>query len=148
MNENTLILTERRLLPRFFDALLTLFAWLGFLFFLYANLLIQLARQPDNRWETLVASFSTVLVFLLIAVINGWLLILWYQYNRRTTHTRRHGRLSSLRHDELAKSFNVALQIISEMNQHDLLTVYHDQIGRIIDLKINPPAEGPESSSG
>ena len=36
MNENTLILTEHRLLPRLFDAVLTLLAWGGFLFFLYA----------------------------------------------------------------------------------------------------------------
>lgn len=148
MNEKTLILTEHRLLPRFFDALLTLVAWIGFLFFLYANLLIELANQPDNRWESLVASFDSVLVFLTIAVINGWVLILWYQYNRRRTHRRRHGSVSSLRHEELARSFNVAQQIISEMSQHNLLTVYHDQIGRIIDLKINLAEVEQESSSG
>ena len=42
MNENTLILTEHRLLPRLFDAALTLVAWGGFLFFLYARLWMQL----------------------------------------------------------------------------------------------------------
>ena len=44
-------------------------------------------------------------------------------------------------HDELARSFNVTPQIISEMSQYNLLTVYHDQIGRIIDLKISQQDE-------
>lgn len=141
MNENTLILTEDRLLPRLFDGALTLLAWAGFLFFLYANLLMQITAQSDHRWEVIVVSFNTVLVYLLIAAINAWLLILWYQYNLRRINARRHGSLSSLRHDELAESFNVTPQIISEMSQYNLLTVYHDQIGRIIELKINQSAE-------
>lgn len=138
MNENTLILTEHRVLPRLFDALLTLLAWLGFLFFLYANLLMQLTERSQSRWEIIIASYNTVLVCLLIAALNGWLLILWYQYNRRGYHRIRREALSSLHHDELARSFNVAPQIISEMSQHNLLTVYHDQMGRIIDLKTSP----------
>ncbi|STD22730.1 hemin storage system protein [Enterobacter asburiae] len=46
--------------------------------------------------------------------------------------------------EELARSFNVSPQIISEMSQYNLLTVYHDQIGRIIDLKINEQQEEEE----
>lgn len=49
-----------------------------------------------------------------------------------------------LRHDELAQSFNVTPQIMSEMSQYNLLTVYHDQIGRIIDLKISEQQEEEE----
>lgn len=135
MNHNALILTEHRLLPRVFDGVLTALAWAGFLFFLYDNLLSQITEQRNQRWEMIVASFNTVLVYLLIALINGWLLIAWYQYNLRRYEARRHGAVAALRHDQLAESFNVAPQIISEMSQHNLLTVYHDQIGRIIDLK-------------
>ena len=141
MNENTLILTEHRLVPRLFDAALTLLAWGGFLFFLYANLWMQITNESDYRWGVIIASFKTVLIYLLIAALNGWLLILWYQYNRRRTHARRHRRAASLKHDELARSFNVTPQIISEMSQYNLLTVYHDQIGRIIDLKISQQDE-------
>lgn len=137
MNENTLILTERRRLPRLFDSLLTLLAWCGFLFCLYINLLMQVTEQNDSVLETIIASFYTVLIYLLIAMLNGWLLIVWYHYNRRHPHTRRHGRLSSLNPDELARSFNVDPRIISEMSQYNLLTVYHDHIGHIIDLRIS-----------
>ncbi len=144
MNENTLILTEHRVLPRLVDAGLTLLAWLGFLFFLYANLLMQFIAPPSPRWESLMDSLNTALVYLLIAALNGWLLILWYHYNRRRAHTRRHTAVLALRDDELASSFNVAPQIISEMSRYNLLTVYHDQIGQIIDLKshaLPPPQE-------
>ncbi|MDU4360844.1 MAG: poly-beta-1,6-N-acetyl-D-glucosamine biosynthesis protein PgaD [Enterobacter hormaechei] len=110
MNENTLILTEHRLAPRLFDAALTLIAWGGFLFFLYARLWMQLTEEGDHRWSVIIASFNTVLVYLLIAAFNGWLLILWYQYNRRRAHVRRR-HPEMLRHDELAQSFNVTPQI-------------------------------------
>lgn len=46
--------------------------------------------------------------------------------------------------EELACSFNVSPQIISEMSQYNLLTVYHDRIGRIIDLKISQQDEEEE----
>ena len=135
MNENTLILTEHRLLPRLFDAALTLVAWGGFLFFLYARLWMQLTDESDHRWSVIIASFNTVLIYLLFAALNGWLLILWYQYNRQPGYFHQ---------EELARSFNVSPQIISEMSQYNLLTVYHDQIGRIIDLKISEQQEEEE----
>ena len=144
MNENMLILTEHRVLPRLVDAGLTLLAWLGFLFFLYANLLMQFIAPPSPRWSSLMDSLNTALVYLLLAALNGWLLILWYHYNRRRAHTRRHTAVLTLRDEELASSFNVAPQIISEMSRYNLLTVYHDHIGQIIDLKshaLPPPNE-------
>ena len=64
-------------------------AWGGFLFFLYARLWMQLTDESDHRWSVIIASFNTVLIYLLFAALNGWLLILWYQYNRRRAHVRR-----------------------------------------------------------
>ena len=81
--------------------------------------------------------------YLLFAALNGWLLILWYQYNRRRAHVRRR-QPGYFHQEELARSFNVSPQIISEMSQYNLLTVYHDQIGRIIDLKISEQQEEEE----
>jgi biofilm PGA synthesis protein PgaD len=54
MNENTLILTEHRLLPRLFDAALTLVAWGGFLFFLYARLWMQLPKRVNTGGASLL----------------------------------------------------------------------------------------------
>ncbi|HBA7550177.1 TPA: poly-beta-1,6-N-acetyl-D-glucosamine biosynthesis protein PgaD, partial [Escherichia coli] len=102
MNGDTLILTENRLFIRLFDGVLTLLAWMGFLFFFYTNLLMEFTTQSNRRWELIVASFNTVLVYLFIATINGWLLIIWYQYNRRRTQIRRQRRIKSLCHEELA----------------------------------------------
>ncbi len=69
-------------------------------------------------------SLNTALVYLLIAALNGWLLILWYPLQpARRARTRRRTAVLALR-DELASSFNVAPQIISEMSRYNLLTVY------------------------
>ena len=144
MNESTLILTEHRLAPRLFDAALTLIAREDSCFSC-TPLWMQLTEEGDHRWNAIIASFNTVLVYLLIAAFNGWLLILWYQYNRRAHVRRRHPEM--LRHDELAQSFNVTPQIMSEMSQYNLLTVYHDQIGRIIDLKISEQQDEKEEKS-
>ncbi|STV84983.1 hemin storage system protein [Klebsiella pneumoniae] len=84
---------------------------------------MQFIAPPSPRWESLMDSLNTALVYLLIAALNGWLLILWYHYNRRRAHTRRHTAVLALRDDELASSFNVAPQIISEMSRYNLLTV-------------------------
>ena len=62
MNENTLILTEHRLVPRLFDAALTLLAGRISLF-LYANLWMQITNESDYRWGVIIASFKTVLIF-------------------------------------------------------------------------------------
>lgn len=104
---------------------------------------MQFIAPPSPRWSSLMDSLNTALVYLLIAALNGWLLILWYHYNRRRAHTRRHTAVLTLRDEELASSFNVAPQIISEMSRYNLLTVYHDHIGQIIDLKSHalPPPE-------
>ena len=143
MNQQILILTEHRMLPRLFDGVLTAVAWTGFAFFLYANLLMQFTERSNDNWDAIMASFNTVLVYLLVAAINGWLLILWYQYNRRRAHVRRR-QPGYFHQEELARSFNVSPQIISEMSQYNLLTVYHDRIGRIIDLKISQQDEEEE----
>ena len=100
-------------------------------------------EESEHRWSVIIASFNTVLIYLLFAALNGWLLILWYQYNRRRTHVRRR-QPGYFHQEELARSFNVSPQIISEMSQYNLLTVYHDRIGRIIDLKISQQDEEEE----
>jgi|MedtruStandDraft_1076414.scaffolds.fasta_scaffold00204_45 biofilm PGA synthesis protein PgaD len=137
MQTNTLILTEDRLGPRLFDGLLTAIAWAGFLFFVWKNLLLQLMLLPGQRGEIFAQSLNSVLLYLLIAGINGWLLILWYQYSLRRYSDRYHDEHSPLQLSELARSFNLSTQLVSEMSQYNQLTVYHDQIGQIINLKNN-----------
>lgn len=137
MQTNTLILTEDRLGPRLFDGLITAIAWAGFLYFVWKNLLLQLMLLPDQRGEIVAQSLNSVLLYLLIAAINGWLLILWYQYSLRRYSDRYRDEHSPFQLGELARSFNLSTQLVSEMSRYNQLTVYHDQIGQIIELKKN-----------
>lgn len=151
MQTNTLILTEDRLGPRLFDGLLTAMAWAGFLYFVWKNLLLQLMLLPDQRGEIVAQSLNSVLLYLLIAAINGWLLILWYQYSLRRYSDRYLDEHKPFQPGDLARSFNLSTQLVSEMSRYNQLTVYHDQIGQIIELKNNRaesetgfPEEGAE----
>ncbi|WP_085540601.1 poly-beta-1,6-N-acetyl-D-glucosamine biosynthesis protein PgaD [Cedecea sp. NFIX57] len=135
MQTNTLILNEDRLGPRLFDGLITAIAWAGFLYCVWKNLLLQLMLLPDQRGEIIAQSLNSVLLYLLIAAINGWLLILWYQYSLRRYSDRYRDEHSPFQLSELARSFNLSTQLVSEMSQYNQLTVYHDQIGQIIELK-------------
>ncbi|NIF31980.1 poly-beta-1,6-N-acetyl-D-glucosamine biosynthesis protein PgaD [Enterobacter sp. Cy-643] len=150
MQTNTLILTEERLGPRLFDGLITAIAWAGFLYFVWKNLLLQLMLLPDQRGEIVAQSLNSVLLYLLIAAINGWLLILWYQYSLRRYSDRYLDGHKPFQPGDLARSFNLSTQLVSEMSRYNQLTVYHDQIGQIIDLKNNraeSEADLPEKRS-
>ena len=48
MSRHPPIFTERRLLPRLLDALLTLLAWVGFGWLIYQGLINVLQAQPDS----------------------------------------------------------------------------------------------------
>ncbi|MEH4593771.1 poly-beta-1,6-N-acetyl-D-glucosamine biosynthesis protein PgaD [Escherichia coli] len=143
MNEDKLILTENRLLPRLLDILLTVMAWGGGWIFFYTNFLMQLSMETLPLREAVTTSFYTALVYLLIAVLNGWLLILWHQYNHfcLCSQMRRHHNLISLNHNEFARSLNITPQIISDMSQYNLFTLYHDHIGQIIGLRVGAQDE-------
>ncbi len=36
---------------------------------------MQFTERGNDSWDAIMASFNTVLVYLLVAAINGWLLI-------------------------------------------------------------------------
>ena len=55
-----LIFTERRLLPRIIDVLLTLIAWVGFLYLIYKGLITALAHSPYMGVRPFFTTLDTV----------------------------------------------------------------------------------------
>lgn len=126
MNENMFILIEYWVLFWLVDVGLMLLVWFGFLFFLYVNLLMQFIVLFFLCWELLMDFLNMVLVYLLIVVLNGWLLIFWYYYNWCCVYIWCYIVVFVLCDDELVSSFNVVLQIILEMSCYNLFIVYYD----------------------
>ena len=57
-------------------------------------------EESAEKFIRRMTNKCTYMVYLLIAALNGWLLILCYHYNRRRARTRRHTAVLALRDDE------------------------------------------------
>ena len=66
-----LIFTERRLLPRIIDVLLTIFAWVGFLYLIYKGLITALAHSPYMGVRPFFTTLDTVTFYILVALVHG-----------------------------------------------------------------------------
>lgn len=76
-----LIFTERRLLPRIIDVLLTAIAWVGFIYLIYKGLITALAHSPYMGVRPFFTTLDTVTFYILVALVNGLVLIGWAKYN-------------------------------------------------------------------
>lgn len=134
MSRHPLIFTERRLLPRLLDALLTLLAWVGFGWLIYQGLINVLQAQPDSGPRPLNLSIHTITMYALIATVNGLLLILWAQYNRYRFSVERRMRRGELSNDALASLLGVAATSLQRMQETGTIVVSHDDDGNIADV--------------
>jgi len=97
-----LIFTERRLLPRIIDVLLTLIAWVGFLYLIYKGLITALAHSPYMGVRPFFTTLDTVTFYILVALVNGLVLIGWAKYNQFRLRVERRSRRPGLEDHELA----------------------------------------------
>ncbi len=74
-----LIVTERRLLPRLIDSLLTLIAWGGFIWLIYHGVESILHTQSQDGVVPFKLTFNTVVFYLLIVLVNSLLLVLSHE---------------------------------------------------------------------
>ena len=87
-----LIFTERRLLPRIIDVLLTAIAWVGFIYLIYKGLITALAHSPYMGVRPFFTTLDTVTFYILVALVNGLVLIGWAKYNQFRFRVERRSR--------------------------------------------------------
>ncbi|MGP3593682.1 poly-beta-1,6-N-acetyl-D-glucosamine biosynthesis protein PgaD [Vagococcus sp. WN89Y] len=126
-----LIFTERRWFPKFTDVLLTLIAWSGFLWLIYAGMVRAFIAQPNIGPRPFASNFSSVVIYLIVAATYGGLLIIWARYNQHRFRVERRSRKPGLAHEEVAKSFHITPGVVAELNRSRLLTVHHNGFGSI-----------------
>lgn len=100
-----LIFTEQRLLPRIIDVLLTLFAWVGFLYLIYKGLITALAHSPYIGVRPFFTTLDTVTFYILVALVNGLVLIGWAKYNQFRFRVERRSRRPGLEDREPGGKF-------------------------------------------
>ena len=138
--QHPLIFTERRLLPRLLDIFLTLIAWAGFGWLIYVGMVKVIISHPDMGPRPVHSTFSTLGLYLVIAVAYGTVLILWAKYNQYRFRTERRSRKPGLEDHAVAESFQISPAVVSELNQARVSVVHHDEQGVItaVDVKNIP----------
>lgn len=126
-----LIFTEQRLLPRVADIFLTIIAWLGFFWLIYAGVSSALAMQDFNEPGPFYTTLYSILGYFVMLLLNGLFLIVWAKYNQFRFRVERRKRRPELKRVELAASMQVAPEVIEQMAHGRIQTVYHDSHGNI-----------------
>ena len=86
---DVLIYSERGLLPRVVDSLLTLFAWCGFLYLFSRGLISVLDQHGVGSALSLLEVIS---LYIIVALFNAVTLIAWAKYNQYFSRRRAAGR--------------------------------------------------------
>ncbi|QFH72587.1 poly-beta-1,6-N-acetyl-D-glucosamine biosynthesis protein PgaD [Enterobacter sp. E76] len=135
--EQPLIFTEQRKLPKFIDTVLTIAAWLGFGYLIYLGLVKALSENAFMGPRPFESTLVTLALYFLIALVNGLVLILWAKYNQLRFRVERRKRRQALAPKELAVSFHITPELVTELNKARVLTVHHNSMGGIsyVDIK-------------
>lgn len=131
-----LIVTERRLLPRLFDTLLTLIAGIGFIWLIYQGVVSILQTQPEDEINLLRSTFTTLAIYLLIVLVNGLFLILWGKYNQLRFRVERRTRRPDFSDDQLATHFGLSPEVLAQLNQSQIAVVNYDNDGAVVDVSV------------
>ncbi|CCW29389.1 HmsS, Haemin storage system protein S [Xenorhabdus nematophila F1] len=130
-----LIFTEQRLSPRLIDIILTILAWIGFIYLFMVGLFYSSHHSPNPF--TFTSELNSIILYIFIAVFNAFLLIGWAKYNQcRFRVERRHHRIP-LTHAEIAKSFILEQKLLNVLRQGKVSSITYDNHGHIIGINEN-----------
>ncbi|CDG20902.1 Haemin storage system (HmsS protein of hmsHFRS Operon) [Xenorhabdus poinarii G6] len=132
-----LILTEQRRIPRLIDSLLTILAWLGFIYLFTLGLWIF--SHHDTRLSTfpLNSELNAIALYIAIAIFNALLLIGWAKYNQHRFSIERRRHRPALTHAEIAQSFILEQALLETLRQSKVSSITYDNHGHIIGINEN-----------
>ncbi|CAM3672964.1 poly-beta-1,6-N-acetyl-D-glucosamine biosynthesis protein PgaD [Xenorhabdus thuongxuanensis] len=133
--KESLIFTEQRLWPRLIDILLTILAWVGFVYLFIVGLFYASHNNPKPFISTLFTSeLGTVAIYIAIAIFNAFLLISWAKYNQRRFRIERRRHRPALTHTEVAQSFTLEQGLLDTLRQSKVSSITYDNQGHIIEI--------------
>lgn len=75
--------------------------------------------------------------YILIATVNGLVLIGWAKYNQFRFRVERRSRRPGLEDHELAESLRITRELVTELNKARVLTVHHHESGEISHIDVD-----------
>lgn len=140
IDESLLIVTEQRKLPRFVDVMLTLLAWLVFVYLFLNGFISVLQAKPSaqghGHFGLLVATFATLAMYFAIGIANALVLFSWALYNKWAHRVERRGPIADLTSEQLCRSFNLPVALLHTLRANQVSSVYHDEDGNIVGVSI------------
>ncbi len=131
-----LIVTERRILPRLIDSVLTLIAWGGFIWLIYHGVESILHTQSQDGAVPFKLTFDTVVFYLLIVLVNSLLLVLWAKYNQIRFSVERRTRRDELSDQQLAEHFGLKSDVLEQLKQSQIAVVSYSDDGSTLDVRV------------
>lgn len=131
-----LIVTERRILPRLIDSVLTLIAWGGFIWLIYHGVESILHTQSQDGAVPFKLTFDTVVFYLLIVLVNSLLLVLWAKYNQIRFSVERRTRRDELSDQQLAEHFGLRSDVLEQLKQSQIAVVSYSDDGSTLDVRV------------
>ncbi|MBD2785147.1 poly-beta-1,6-N-acetyl-D-glucosamine biosynthesis protein PgaD [Xenorhabdus sp. DI] len=117
--KDPLIFTEQKLSLRLIDILLTILAWVGFIYLF----MVGLFNASHN-----------ITPYIVIAIINALLLIGWAKYNQHRFKIERRRHRPALTHAEVAQSFMLEQKLLDTLRQSKVSSISYDNHGHIIGI--------------
>ncbi|MDC9592467.1 poly-beta-1,6-N-acetyl-D-glucosamine biosynthesis protein PgaD [Xenorhabdus sp. IM139775] len=144
--KDPLIFTEQKLLPRLMDILLTVLAWVGFIYLFIVGLFNASHHGPSAFTSTFTSAFTSTFtstltsklgslaLYIAIAIFNALLLIGWAKYNQRRFKIERRRHRPALTHAEVAQSFILEQKLLEVLKQSKVSSITYDNHGHIIGI--------------
>lgn len=142
--KNPLIFTPRSRLAYAFEFLLTLVMWVFFIY-LFLRDVIGVLQKPSmltavGESGMLSALTGSLLLYALIALLNGAVVVAWAKYNAYRGREERRKLVGNLSNQELGASFGLSPEVLHGMHAARVMTVHHDERGTIHQVQVG---QGP-----
>ncbi|OTA21193.1 poly-beta-1,6-N-acetyl-D-glucosamine biosynthesis protein PgaD [Xenorhabdus beddingii] len=135
--KNPLIFTEQRLTPRLMDILLTILAWVGFVYLFTIGLFTSSHHGPRPFASVFTLELGSIVLYIVIAIFNALLLIGWAKYNQRRFRVERRHHRPVLTQTEVAQSFILEQKLLDVLRQSKVSSITYDNHGHIIGIDEN-----------
>ncbi|PHM75076.1 poly-beta-1,6-N-acetyl-D-glucosamine biosynthesis protein PgaD [Xenorhabdus kozodoii] len=139
--KDPLIFTEQRLSLRLIDILLTVLAWVGFIYLFVVGFNAS-HNGPRPFTSTLFTSeLGAIGLYIAIAIFNAFLLIAWAKYNQHRFKIERRRHRPALTHAEVAQSFMLDQRLLDALRQSKVSSITYDNHGHIIGIHEDVPIQ-------
>ncbi|WP_237388317.1 poly-beta-1,6-N-acetyl-D-glucosamine biosynthesis protein PgaD [Xenorhabdus sp. Sc-CR9] len=132
--KDPLIFTEQKLSPLLIDILLTILAWVGFVYLFAMGLFYSSHNGSKLFTSEFTSELGLIALYIIIAIFNALLLIGWAKYNQYRFKIERRRHRASLTHAEVASSLILEQKLLSVLRQSKVSSITYDNHGHIIGI--------------